>query len=92
MTLEAEDREFSYMFTRGRTAAELEQRAANREAFNVDPAVRDAFDRDQAELEAAEDEADALFETLRRRMTVEAYDALFDDLDINDPTAVLERL
>lgn len=92
MTLEAEDREFSSMFTRGRTAAELEQRAANREAFNVDPAVRDAFDRDQAELEAAEDEADALFETLRRRMTVEAYDALFDDLDINDPTAVLERL
>ncbi|WP_061481644.1 hypothetical protein [Mycolicibacterium phlei] len=43
-------------------------------------------------LAEGESEADTLFETLRRRMTVEAYDALFDDLDINDPAAVLERL
>lgn len=92
MELEAEDLAYTAALTRGRTAEELEMRAANVQAYIDDPAVRDEFDRDQAESEAAEDEADALFDTLRMRMTVEAYDALFDDLDINDPAAVLERL
>lgn len=92
MKLEAEDRVYTESFTRGRTADELEVRAANREAFVQDPAVREEFDKDQAESEAAEEEADALFETLRKRMSVEAYDQLFDDLDVSDPDAVMSRL
>lgn len=92
MKLEAEDRVYTESFTRGRTADELEVRAANREAFMQDPAVREECDRDQAELEETESEADALFETLRRRMTVEDYDRLFDDLDVGDPDALMNRL
>ncbi|WP_170092336.1 AAA family ATPase [Mycobacteroides abscessus] len=92
MDLESEDREFSSMLQRGRTPEELAVRAANREAYDRDPAVRDAVDRDLAEVEAAEDEADELFETLRMRMTVEDYDRLFDELDVNDPDAVMRRL
>ncbi|UQE74023.1 hypothetical protein MYK68_14945 [Gordonia sp. PP30] len=90
--LEAEDREFSASFTRARTPEEVATRAANREAYLTDPAVRAEFDRDQAESEAVESEADELFETLRRRMTVEDYDQLFDELDVNDPDAVMTRL
>ncbi|KAF0967268.1 hypothetical protein [Gordonia sp. YY1] len=92
MDLESEDREYVAAFTGPRTPEERAARAANVEAYLSDPAVRDEFDRDQAELEETESEADALFETLRRRMTVEDYDALFDDLDVGDPAAVLERL
>lgn len=92
MSWEAEDRQFCASFTHGRTPDELAVRAANRDAFMQDPAVREEFDRDQAESEAAEEEADDLFETLRRRMTVEAYDALFDALDVSDPDAVMRRL
>ncbi|RIR77095.1 hypothetical protein D2E65_16080 [Mycobacteroides abscessus] len=92
MTLEAEDRAFCASFTRGRTPEEVKIRAANREAYISDPVVRAEFDRDEAEREEAEDEADALFDTLRMRMTVEAYDQLFDDLDVSDPDAVMSRL
>lgn len=92
MLWEAEDREFAAVLQRGRTPDELEVRAANREAYDRDPAVREAFDRDQAELEAAEDEAEALFETLRKRMSVDAYDAVLDGLELGDADAVLERL
>ncbi|WP_124712852.1 AAA family ATPase [Mycolicibacterium nivoides] len=92
MLWEAEDREFAAVLQRDRTPEELAVRAANREAYDRDPAVREEFDRDQAESEAAEEEADALFETLRKRMSVEAYDQLFDDLDVSDPDAVLSRL
>ena len=92
MDLEAEDREFSSMLTHGRTPEELAARAANREAYLNDPAVRDAVDRDLAEVEAADCEADELFETLRMRMTVEDYDRLFAQLDVADPEALMNRL
>lgn len=92
MLWEAEDREFAAVLQRDRTPEELQARAANVAAYVDDPAVRAEFDRDQAESEAAEEEADALFETLRKRMSVEAYDQLFDDLDVSDPDAVLSRL
>ncbi|WP_100522416.1 hypothetical protein [Mycobacteroides abscessus] len=39
-----------------------------------------------------EGEAEALFETLRKRLPVEQYDAVLDGLDMNDPGQVLERL
>lgn len=39
-----------------------------------------------------ESEAEALFETLRKRLPVEQYDAVLDGLDMNDPDAVLTRL
>lgn len=92
MDLESEDREYVAAFTGPRTPEERAARAANVEAYLSDPAVRDEFDRDQAELEETESEADALFETLRRRMTVEDYDRLFDDLDVGDPDALMNRL
>lgn len=92
MDLESEDREYVAAFTGPRTPEERAVRAANVEAYLSDPAVRDEFDRDQAELEETESEADALFETLRRRMTVEDYDRLFDDLDVGDPDALMNRL
>ncbi|SIN36748.1 hypothetical protein [Mycobacteroides abscessus] len=92
MELEAEDRQFSAALTRGRTAEELAVRAANVQAYIDDPSVRAEFDRDQAELEDTQVEAEGLFETLRKRMSVEDYDRLFDELDIADPDAVMRRL
>lgn len=92
MLWEAEDREFVAVLQRDRTPEELEVRAANVAAYRNDSAVREAFDRDEAEREEAESEADALFDTLRKRMSVEAYDVLFDGLDMNDPDSVMTRL
>ncbi len=92
MLWEAEDREFVAVLQRDQTPEELEVRAANVKAYLTDPAVRAEFDRDEAEREEVESEAEYLFETLRRRMTVEDYDRMFDDLDVSDPDEVLSRL
>ncbi|MBS4102930.1 AAA family ATPase [Tsukamurella paurometabola] len=92
MLWEAEDREFVAVLQRDRTPEELEVRAANVAAYRNDSAVREAFDRDEAAREEAESEAEYLFETLRRRMTVEDYDRMFMELDVDDPDSVLSRL
>lgn len=90
--LEAEDRDFTAMLTRGRTPEEVATRAAYREAYLTDPAVRAEFDRDQAESEAVESEADELFETLARRTPPQDYDRMFMELDVDDPEALMNRL
>lgn len=46
----------------------------------------------EAGVAEGESEAEALFETLRKRLPVEQYDAVLDGLDMNDPGQVLERL
>ncbi|KXP12501.1 hypothetical protein AXK57_19675 [Tsukamurella pulmonis] len=92
MLWEAEDREFVAVLQRDQTPEELEVRAANVKAYLTDSAVRAKFDRDEAEREEAESEAEYHFETLRRRMTVEDYDRMFMELDVDDPDAVLSRL
>lgn len=43
-------------------------------------------------LAEGESEAEALFETLRKRLPVEQYDAVLDGLELGDADAVLERL
>lgn len=52
-------------------------------------AAKSAYEAGVAE---GESEAEALFETLRKRLPVEQYDAVLDGLDMNDPDAVLTRL
>ncbi|ALM19090.1 hypothetical protein B9M79_04010 [Mycobacteroides abscessus] len=52
-------------------------------------AAKSAYEAGVAE---GESEAEALFETLRKRLPVEQYDAVLDGLDMNDPGQVLERL
>ncbi|WP_435594690.1 hypothetical protein [Tsukamurella tyrosinosolvens] len=92
MLWEAEDRQFAAVLTRGRTLEELATRAANVDAYLSDPAVREEFARDQAELEATQTEAEDLFETLSRRMSSADYSSMFMELDVDDPDAVMRRL
>ncbi|WP_161967020.1 AAA family ATPase [Mycobacterium marinum] len=52
-------------------------------------AAKSAYEGGVAE---GESEAEALFETLRKRLPVEQYDAVLDGLELGDADAVLERL